>query len=172
MSGWLGSLDLQDRRLAGDDREKPLENAWRLVNVGRFREADVGRCAVGEHEGRRAEHAVLASRIKVIAAQRVKVRGIGEIFAEPREVKPGVDRNSLDNHHVVDVQPVAMPRLEQRHMELIEGILPPGGFRRSEGQPTAHVLRLWRVPGCPRVILGVHLGQREVPPGDLTPEGR
>src|SRR5260370_366629 len=165
-------LDLEDRRLPGDDRQQPLENTWSMGGVRRLGEADISGSAVGKYERRRAEHTVLASRLHVIATQRVHRRCIGEVCAEPLDVQPGVDRHALDDHHVVDVQPVAVPSLEQRHVQLGEGILAAGRLGSPESPPAAHVLPLRRFPGCPPAILVVHPGPRKVTPGGLYAQRR
>src|SRR5260370_2708076 len=149
LAGWpTGPLDLEDRRLPGDDRQQPLENTRRMGGIRRLGQADISGSAVGEYERRRAEHAMLASRLHMIATQRVHGRCIGEVRAEPLDVQPRVDRHALDDHHVVDVQPVAVPSLEQRHVQLVEGVLAAGPLGSPESHPAPPRLPLPRFPRC------------------------
>src|SRR5260370_16955013 len=49
-------LDLEDRRLPGDDRQQPLENTWTMAAVRRLAEPHLSETPSGKYDLRRPEH--------------------------------------------------------------------------------------------------------------------
>src|SRR5947209_20167891 len=138
--GLVRPLDLEDPRLAGGDGDEAVEDLGRARFARRLGEADVSRRPAVEHEGRRAEDAMVGDGAGVVARERRHRGRIAEIATKRLHVEAGGGRDPLDHRAVVEVEPVAMPRVEQRVVQLFEAALPPrrlGGLKRK---PAADLL--------------------------------
>src|SRR5260370_41947977 len=104
--------------------------------------------------------------------RRLPRRRTAGVWAQPLDVPTGAHRHASDARHVVDVQPVAVPSLEQRHGQLVEGVLAAGRLGTPVTHPAAHRVPPLRFPPRPPVTLSLHLGPRKRTPGDPETEGR
>src|ERR1700694_5576603 len=161
------ALDLEDPRLTGGHRDEPVEHLHRRRAVDRLREADVSGRAILEHEGWRAEYPELARGFAVVACQLLEDRRIGQVLAKPCHVEPRTLRDLLDDCPVIDVEPADMARIEERPVQCVESTLAPRGFGGLERKPAPDLLLSRRTPYGPAMIIGVHLGEREIPPANL-----
>src|SRR5690348_18499482 len=100
----------------------------------------------------------------MLSRERLERSRIFDVAPEPLEVEPRIARDALDDCGIVEVQAIALPRVEERQVKGVETALPPRGFGDLEGEPASDGLRRGSVPHRPAVILGVHLREREVTP--------
>src|SRR2546423_10328216 len=96
-----------------------------------------------------------------------EVARVGQVRVEAPLVEAGDRGHLLDPLRVIDVEPVAMPGLQQRLVKVRKTALPACRLRRREGKPASDGFARGRTPNRPAVILGVHLREREIPPSDL-----
>lgn len=103
----------------------------------------------------------------VIPRQCEKDVGIRHVLPKPLQIEPGLDGDLFDYGNLVDIQPVAMARLQQGEMHDLEAALAASGLRSLESEPPSHSFVRGRGPDGPSVILGVHLGEGEIAPTDV-----
>ena len=103
--------------------------------------------------GYQAENSELGNGLAVIPRQPVKDVGVCQVAPKSPDVEACVAGNLLHHCRIVDVEPVAMSSLQQRHVQVVEAALPLCGFRSREGESPLHVVRDGRTPNRPAVIL-------------------
>src|SRR5207249_6269377 len=91
------ALDLEDGRFASRDPDDLVEDAHRISVQRLLRQPHIGRRAVRENKCWRAEHAVLAAGLQMVARKRVQDAGISKVGAEAVEVEAGLLRDLLQD---------------------------------------------------------------------------
>src|SRR5712692_134551 len=151
--GLYRALDLEDGRLSSRDRDDLVEDPHGVAVQRLLREPHVRGRAVRENERWRAEDAVLAAGLLVVARERAEDVGISEVHAETVEVETRSLRHFLHDRGIVEVLPVAMTRAEKGHVNVDETTLAARSLGGRKGESSLHRLGGRGAPHSPRRVL-------------------